>query len=340
MAKFPLPYDFSRSYYWNFANGPKRFRGRVSVPKVNPTTFMGFGLNSPFGIAAGPLLNSRWVSYFARLGYDILTYKTVRSGLWPCNPLYNIRYVRAENGVAVYEKGKRTKTITNSFGIPSFSPEFWKKDIVKARKLLKPGQILIGSAVGSQKQRPLVEDFAYVSKMVSKTPVHIVEINLSCPNVRGEGILCENPAESREVIKAVRLAIGKKPLLVKIGVLPKKKLHKLLEAIAEYAQGVVAINSIPHKTKSNGKTYLIGGRPVSGVCGEDIKPHAVQALKDSLQWKKQNNAKISVISVGGILTPEDIEERLTLGADAAQCATAALLNCGLAIQYKKLLSKG
>ena len=39
----------------------------------------GYPLNSPLGIAAGPLLNSKWVEGYARLGFDVLTYATVRS---------------------------------------------------------------------------------------------------------------------------------------------------------------------------------------------------------------------------------------------------------------------
>ena len=41
--------------------------------------FCGIPVQSPLGIPAGPLLNSRWLLYYASLGFDVLTYKTVRS---------------------------------------------------------------------------------------------------------------------------------------------------------------------------------------------------------------------------------------------------------------------
>ena len=46
--------------------------------------FCGLPVNSPLGVAAGPLLNGRWCLYYASLGFDVLTYKTVRSRRREC----------------------------------------------------------------------------------------------------------------------------------------------------------------------------------------------------------------------------------------------------------------
>ncbi|HSG04992.1 MAG TPA: hypothetical protein VLB09_01205, partial [Nitrospiria bacterium] len=58
-------YDIKKSYDWNYKNGPL-FRGpyppeRSGKPKFK---FLGFELHSPLGIAAGPLLNSRWIKTY------------------------------------------------------------------------------------------------------------------------------------------------------------------------------------------------------------------------------------------------------------------------------------
>src|SRR5262245_62215826 len=58
-------------------------------------------LNSSLGIAAGPLLNSKWVEAYARLGFDILTYATVRSAFRPAYALPNIRHVENRDQIAV-----------------------------------------------------------------------------------------------------------------------------------------------------------------------------------------------------------------------------------------------
>ena len=56
--------------------------------------------------------------------------------------------------------------------------------------------------------------------MVAETGVHAVEVNLSCPNIGGHGLLCHDPETARRVVRAVREAIGPLPLFAKIGDFP------------------------------------------------------------------------------------------------------------------------
>ena len=71
-------YRLDRSYQWNYSHAP-------ALPKVRRLAqgqggrLLGRPVNSRLGIASGPLLNSKWVEAYARLGFDILTYATVRS---------------------------------------------------------------------------------------------------------------------------------------------------------------------------------------------------------------------------------------------------------------------
>jgi hypothetical protein len=69
-------YDRLQSYDWNYAYAPEPVE--ADVPAIPGTwDFCGLPVASPLGIAAGPLLNGRWVRYYASLGFDVLTYKTV-----------------------------------------------------------------------------------------------------------------------------------------------------------------------------------------------------------------------------------------------------------------------
>ena len=79
----PARYDPSQTYAWNYDHAPD------PVPADEPPvpgswTYCGRPVGSPLAIAAGPLLNGRWCLYYAGLGFDVVTYKTVRSGLRPC----------------------------------------------------------------------------------------------------------------------------------------------------------------------------------------------------------------------------------------------------------------
>ena len=67
-------YKVNRSYAWNYAHAPALPRVR-RLPSGPGATLLGYRVNSPVGIAAGPLLNSKWIESYARVGYDIFTHK-------------------------------------------------------------------------------------------------------------------------------------------------------------------------------------------------------------------------------------------------------------------------
>ena len=75
-------YRVDRSYSWNYGHAPKLPRVR-RLPSAPGGKLFGHMLNSQLGIASGPLLNSKWVEVYARVGYDVLTYATVRSSEVP-----------------------------------------------------------------------------------------------------------------------------------------------------------------------------------------------------------------------------------------------------------------
>src|SRR5262245_5438650 len=77
-------YDIAHSYDWNYANAPAA-APVIEIPAWPGTLdFCGIPVESPLGVPAGPLLNSAWILYYARLGFSVLTYKTVRSAQRAC----------------------------------------------------------------------------------------------------------------------------------------------------------------------------------------------------------------------------------------------------------------
>ena len=96
-------YRLDRSYSWNYSHSPILPRVR-RVPSGPGGKFLDHHLNSPIGIAAGPLLNSKWVEAYSRVGFDVLTYKTVRSMAMPAHGLPNIRPVENREHAAIAPK--------------------------------------------------------------------------------------------------------------------------------------------------------------------------------------------------------------------------------------------
>lgn len=90
MSDFEPFYNVDLSYEDNYARGPfgefaAALRGDVPAGEAaSPakSSFFGIPVDLPFGIPAGPLLNERFTTAAFRMGFDIATYKTVRSRAW------------------------------------------------------------------------------------------------------------------------------------------------------------------------------------------------------------------------------------------------------------------
>ena len=148
-------YDPEKSYEENFEQGPfgtfSDGQSVQSVQSVQSSTlhkydFLGFKVNSPFGIPAGPLINGKFVQAAFDKGFDICVYKTVRSKKYPCHPWPNVLSVKIDGDLTLEKaKGKliadrnyhEPLSITNSFGVPSFEPDFWQKDLADRHKKKK-----------------------------------------------------------------------------------------------------------------------------------------------------------------------------------------------------------
>ena len=85
-------YDRHQSYEWNYEHVPEPVS--LELPNVaGEWRFCGLPVPSPLGVPAGPLLNGGWCLYYASLGFDVLTYKTVRSRTRACYDLPNLQTV-------------------------------------------------------------------------------------------------------------------------------------------------------------------------------------------------------------------------------------------------------
>ncbi len=156
-------YDRFQSYEWNYEHAPAP--REMEVPVVpGDWRFCGLPVRSPLGIPAGPLLNGRWCMYYASLGFDVLTYKTVRSSARPCYPLPNLQPVRCsqlDGGEADLPVSKQMQgSWAVSFGMPSKSPSAWRADITQTRRSLPEGKLLSVSVVGTMQDGWTIDDLA------------------------------------------------------------------------------------------------------------------------------------------------------------------------------------
>ena len=347
-------YDPKKSYEENFEEGP--FGAFVDAEVIKDKTkskfnFFGFELNSPFGIPAGPLINGKFAQAAFDKGFDIATYKTVRSEKYACYPPPNVVGVKVEGGLtANFEKLVMEKnfheplSITNSFGVPSFDPEFWQKDIKKILKNVRKGQILVGSFQGTKKEGQTfgeyINDFVLTAKLLKETGVKVMEVNLSCPNEGTNNLLCHDRKQSMMVVKAIKKEIGAIPLIIKISYYKDEKvLRDFVEKIGPFVQGISAINTISAEiVDENGNQALPGaGRLTSGICGHAIKWAGLDMVQKLKKFQTEFQYSYIIIGVGGVMNPKDFFEYRRAGADIVMSATGAMWNPYLAREIKEEL---
>jgi len=354
-----LFYDINRSYEENYKRGPvglaklKKPLLKVTKPKFK---FLGFPINTPFGIPAGPIFNSKFAKAAFDFGFDVLTYKTQRTQFFPSNKFPNILFVdidgnltstKAKNpllGAFTTNKNKNDLTIANSFGNPSQDPKFWQQDLKKALSYALPHQLLIMSVVGTINKNGGTEedyfnDFAKTAKLAKETGTKVIEINLSCPNVATEGVLCYTPYAVEAIAKKVKKTIGGIPLIIKLGYFSSEQqnlLQDIIKRTLPYVSAVSAINTIPGQiVDEKGKPMLGPKRLWAGVCGRGIKWAGIDMTRRLADLREKLHANYEIVGIGGVMSPNDYLEYRKAGADAVQSATGSMWNPYLAYEIWK-----
>ncbi len=354
-------YDIKKSYLENAENGPF-FSGviphRLYPPEEQWIDFFGFRLASPLGIAAGPLLNARWIALAGSLGFDLVCYKTIRSKEYGGHPVPNMVYVDVPdqfNINALPEKIYLRESapqqlshvaVTNSFGMPSRNALYLQKDIPLAKKSLKNGQLMIVSVVGTPQgddREGFIHDFVAVALQAKAYGAQVIEANFSCPNVTSaEGCLHSNDEMVYEVAKRIVEAIGSTPLIIKVGIFPSQQsMRKTLLSIARAgARGVCGINTVSmNVVDAQGLPALGPGRLVSGICGNPIRQAALDFTHQARKIIDEEKLELKLLSTGGALYPEHFTEFINAGADIAMTATGWLWDPYLGIRYSQKNSK-
>lgn len=342
-------YDSYKSYEENFDQGPAGDFGRaahqyIDVPSY-PYKFFGKPLRFPFGIPAGPLLNSAYVIAALNNGFDIPVYKTVRTKAYAAHPWPNIVAVEVENeltlkkaakGLVAREGFDSPLSITNSFGVPSKDPSFWQEDMEKAVRHAGEGQHVVGSFQGTRwpgaSRGDYVADWVAASKLVAATGVSAIEADLSCPNEDTDRLLCFDIEKTRLIMEKIKEAVGDMPLIAKIGYFEDTELHEFLEELGGIIDGVSAVNAIAADIRDrSGNQALPGaGRLRSGVCGASIRWAGVSMAKRLAHFREEHGLSYTIIGVGGVAAPEDFLAYRKAKADIVMSATGAMWNKNLA----------
>lgn len=341
-------YDRSKSYDWNYDHPPAPVS--LDAPAVpGKWQFCGLTVPSPLGVPAGPLLNGAWCLYYASLGFDVLTYKTVRTQERACYPPPNLQPVAcgalygSEEDLPASEVMQGSWAV--SFGMPSKAPEVWRADIEATRRRLPPEKVLSVSVVGSIQDGwtidDLADDYARCAAWAVESGADCVETNFSCPNVSTcDGQLYQQPRDAAIVAERVREAIGVWPYIVKVGhVTQEEEMAALLTSLAPYVNAVAMTNSVAATVVDPTGRRMFGGQK-RGICGAATWEPSLAQVRMGREVNLRHGLGLELIGVGGAFKAEHVRGYLKAGAQAVHLATAAMVNPAVAVEIRRELAAG
>ncbi|MDE5770869.1 MAG: dihydroorotate dehydrogenase [Ruminococcus sp.] len=178
--------------------------------------------------------------------------------------------------------------------------------------LLEKNTVILANIAGST-----VEECVQVAEKLEPTDVHMIELNISCPNVKQGGAAFGTSCEmAGEVVRQVRKATTK-PLVVKLS--PNvTSITDIAKAVEDAGADAVSLIN----TLLGMRIDINTGRPVlrnnvGGMSGPAVFPIAVRMV-----WQVANAVKIPVIGMGGVSSGRDAIELMMAGASAVQVGAA------------------
>ncbi|MBD5584908.1 MAG: dihydroorotate dehydrogenase [Clostridia bacterium] len=203
-----------------------------------------------------------------------------------------------------------TSVILNAVGLQNPGVEhFIKYDLPFLRE---KGVVVIANVAGKT-----LDDYGAICAKLDGI-VDMVELNISCPNVKAGGMAFGIKPESiKEVTKTSKKALKKTPLIVKLSPNVESIPVNAKSAQEGGADCISLVNTFTGMAIDIERRKPIIANNTGGVSGAGIKPIAVRMVYEAV-----NAVNIPVIGMGGIMTGEDAVEFLMAGAKAVQVGTA------------------
>ena len=166
-----------------------------------------------------------------------------------------------------------------------------------------------------------IEDYVEVVERLGEEPVDLLEINVSCPNVKEGAIAFGQKADALfHITEEIKKHAGQ-PVIMKLSpnVTDITEMAKAAESAG--ADAISLINTITGMKIDIHKRKFVLANKTGGLSGPAIRPVAVRMV-----YQCANAVRIPIIGMGGIATAEDALEFIMAGASAVQVGTATFTN--------------
>lgn len=308
--------------------------------------FFGIPVYSPFGIAAGPLPTTRFISSALNKGFDIVTLKSVRTDSFPLNPYPQVRPVQvngdlsagADAKVIMADSYSEPLAVANSFGIPSVPPTLWQPYVRQSLMLPEKGQALLVAFQGTARGKgrdDFVQDHVKGVALIKETGANIIEVNLSCPNEGEEVLACFDTDITERIVNAVRESHPDIKFMIKLAYFTDpKQLKDLVKRVGAFVDGISAINTIPTTVHDKNGKEVFPGRPKAGISGAPVKWAGLEMTRLLAQNRDEFDYNYKIVGMGGVLNAQDFHDYRKAGADIVMSVTGAMWNPNLAAEIK------
>lgn len=271
------------------------------VMSKTSVTLAGVELKNPVMTASGTFGSGEEYSEFVDLNQlGAVVTKGVANVPWPGNP--TPRIVETAGGML------------NAIGLQNPGIDvFCSRDIPFLKKY---DTKIIVNVCGKS-----TEDYCEVVERLAQEPVDLLEINVSCPNVKEGGIAFgQNPKALEAITKEVKKR-AKQPIIMKLSPNVTDITEMARAAEAGGADVLSLINTITGmKIDINRRTFALANK-TGGMSGPAVKPVAVRMV-----YQVANAVKLPIIGMGGIASAEDALEFIMAGATAVSVGTANFFN--------------
>lgn len=217
--------------------------------------------------------------------------------------------------------------ILNSIGLQN--PGIANFVTVELPRLKSEGAVVIANIAGST-----VEDYCRVAEILDSTDVDMIEMNISCPNVKKGGVAFGTTAAGVfDITNKVKIRTSK-PLVVKLSPNVTDITETAKAAEAAGANAVSLINTLLGMRIDIKTRRPILRNNVGGLSGPAVFPVAVRMV-----WQVRRAIGLPILGMGGISSAEDAIEMMIAGADVIGVGTAMFRNPRLPLEIIEGIEK-
>lgn len=282
------------------------------TPEWSSFSWRDIKFKNRLGVAGGIDKNAKHLNSWQKLGCGFIEIGTI-------TPL-----AQSPNTGKIFDRSIKDEAIWNKMGFPSAGADAVLNNLKSFRsKLSVPLFINIGKNRNTPNEHAHLDYCALIEKFHQAADAFIV--NISSPNTKGLRDLANKEsleAFLKPIMQQKSKLDCKKPIFLKLSPdLEADDLKRILDvSIQNHVDGFVLTNTT--LSRNTHKSFSIEG----GISGKPLAALSKLSLITAIKHLGAEKSKKLVISVGGVMTEEDVFERIALGADLVEVYTALIFS--------------